>query len=98
MRAKCLGLFAVALLAAGGTSLGGGKDGGDKVLKEIQGTWKFIAQEMDGKAKPPEELAKMTITFAGDKWTVRDDGKAVQAGTHKFDPSKKPAHVDAVVT
>jgi uncharacterized protein (TIGR03067 family) len=44
------------------------------------------------------ELAKQTITFAGDKWTVRQGDKVIQAGTHKFDPAKKPPQVDAVVT
>jgi uncharacterized protein (TIGR03067 family) len=71
---------------------------GADVQKQIQGTWKFIAQEMNGKAASKEEVAKMDITFAGDKWTVRDDGKVVHAGTHKFDPSKTPGHLDATVT
>jgi uncharacterized protein (TIGR03067 family) len=53
---------------------------------------------MDSKPTPPEQVAKLKITFTGDKWSVREDDKVVQAGTHKLDPSKKPAHVDAVVT
>src|SRR5262249_2122060 len=98
MRGKCLWVV-VASLAAGGTLQGGGgKDAGEDVLKKIQGTWKFVSQERDGKPRPRGELAKQTITFAGDKWTVRRDGKVVQAGTHKFDPGKKPPRVDAVVT
>jgi uncharacterized protein (TIGR03067 family) len=84
---------------AGGTSLGGGdKETGESVLKKIQGTWKFVSQEMEGKSKAPEELKGLTITFTGDKWAVRQDDKVVQAGTHKFDPSKKPGQVDAPVT
>jgi uncharacterized protein (TIGR03067 family) len=99
MRGKFLWVVVVALLAAGGTLQGEvGKDAGDDVLKKIQGTWKFVSQEMDGKPRPKEELSKQTITFDGDKWTVRRDGKVVQAGTHKFDPAKKPPQVDAVVT
>ncbi len=99
MRANCLWVIVIASLAAGGTLQGGGgKDDGDAVLKKIQGTWKFTSQEMDGKPRPREELANLTITFAGDKWTVRQDNKVVQAGTHKFDPSKKPGQVEAVVT
>src|SRR5262249_37232968 len=99
MRGKCLWVVVVASLAAGGTLQGGGgKDAGADVLRKIQGTWQFVAQEMEGKPRPSEELAKQTITFAGDQWTVRRDGKVVQAGTHKFDPGEKPAQVDAVVT
>jgi uncharacterized protein (TIGR03067 family) len=99
MRGKCLWGIVVASLAAGGIVQGrAGKDAGEDVLKKIQGTWKFVSQEVEGKPRTKEELAKQTITFAGDKWTVRRDGKVIQAGTHKFDPDKKPAQVDAAVT
>src|SRR5262245_27983723 len=97
MNRMCLGVV-IAVVAAGGTLRGGGKDAGDKELKKIQGTWKFISHEMDGKPTPKEEVAKLTITFAGDKWTVRVEDKVVQAGTHQLDGAKKPAQVDAVVT
>jgi uncharacterized protein (TIGR03067 family) len=99
MRGKCLWVIVVASLAAGGTVQGkAGKDAGEDVLKKIQGTWKFVSQEVEGKPRPKQELAKQTITFDGDTWTVRRDGKVFQAGTHKFDPEKKPSQVDAAVT
>ncbi|HYT93395.1 MAG TPA: TIGR03067 domain-containing protein [Gemmataceae bacterium] len=99
MRGTILWIVAIASLAAGGPSpAGGGKETGEDVLKKIQGTWRFVAKEVDGKPRPAEQVAKLTITFTGDKWSVREDGKVVQAGTHKFDPSKKPAQVDAAVT
>lgn len=98
MRSKFLWVVIVASVAAGGTLQGeAGKDAGGDVLKQIQGTWKFASQEVDGKSRTKDELAKQTITFEGDKWTVRRDGKVIQAGTHKFDPEKKPPQVDAVV-
>jgi uncharacterized protein (TIGR03067 family) len=99
MRGKCLWVVAIASFAVCGAVQGeDGQETGKDVLKKIQGTWKFVSQEMDGNALPKEEVAKHTITFAGDKWTVRSEGKVVQAGTHKFDPTKKPAQVDAAVT
>lgn len=98
MYSRLLLVVVVCSLAAGGTLQGGDKQTGADVLKMIQGTWKFTSQEMDGKPLPKEDLAKQTITFAGDKWTVRRDGKVIQAGTHKFNPSKKPGQVDAAVT
>jgi uncharacterized protein (TIGR03067 family) len=99
MRKTLVCIVTIAVLAACETSHGGGKkDPGAAVLKKIQGTWKFTSQEMDGKPVPAEALAGMTIVFSGDKWSVRQDGKEIQAGTHKFDPAKKPGHVDAVVT
>jgi uncharacterized protein (TIGR03067 family) len=94
-----LGVIAIALFAAGGTVLGGdSKEAGEKDLKKIQGTWQFVAQEMEGKQRPKEEVAKLTITFTGDKFAVREADKVVQAGTHKLDPTKKPAQVTAMVT
>jgi len=97
MSRMCLGFVAIAVLAAGGSLMGGGKEG-DKELKKIQGTWKFTSQQMEGKEQPKEQVAKLTITFTGDKWSVREDTKVVQAGTHQLDGAKKPAQVDAVVT
>ena len=99
MRGKYLWVVVLAAVAADGNSLGQErKDAGGAVLKQIQGTWKFASQEVDGKSRTKDELAKQTITFEGDKWTVRRDGKVIQAGTHKFGPDKKPPQVDAVVT
>jgi uncharacterized protein (TIGR03067 family) len=98
MRSKCLWFVVLASLAVSGKMQGADRiDGSEDVLKKIQGTWKFVSQEVDGKSRSKDELAKQTITFAGDKWTVRRDGKVVQAGTHQFDPAKKPGQVDAVV-
>jgi uncharacterized protein (TIGR03067 family) len=91
-------LWVVGIVLATGATLLAGDDASEKELKKIQGTWRFISQEMDGKERPKEDVAKLKITFTGDKWSVTDDGKVVQAGTHKFDPSKKPTHVDAKVT
>jgi len=95
MRGRSLCLVVIGSLVATGALLGGDNEA---VLKKLQGTWKFVSQEMDGKEAPKDKLAKMTITFEGDKWTVRDGDKVAQAGTHKFDPSKKPVQVDAKVT
>ena len=99
MRATWLAIGVIIAFAAGRNSLGQERKAtADDVLKQLQGTWKFVSQEVDGKARTNDELAKQTITFDGDKWTVHRDGKVVQAGTHKFDPDQKPPHVDAPVT
>jgi uncharacterized protein (TIGR03067 family) len=97
MRGTWLWIGGLALLTAGSPLLGGGKDGA-AVLKKIEGTWRFVAHEANGQKSPPEELAQLKITFSGDKFTVTQQGKVVQAGTHKLDPSKKPAQIDAMIT
>jgi uncharacterized protein (TIGR03067 family) len=98
MRSKCFGLAVITLVATVGTVLASSMQTGDDVLKKIQGTWKFTEHMMNGQAVPAEQLKDMTITFSGDKFTVRTGDQVVQAGTHKFDPSTKPGHVDAAVT
>ena len=47
---------------------------------------------------PAENLKNMTVTFKGSNWTVHNGDMVVQAGTHKFDTSKKPIQIDAPVT
>jgi uncharacterized protein (TIGR03067 family) len=42
-------------------------------------------------APPPGELP--TVTFEGTKFTVRQGGRVVQAGTQKLKPSSKPAQL-----
>jgi uncharacterized protein (TIGR03067 family) len=82
------------MLSAGSALLAGD----DSDLKKIQGIWQFTFHDMEGKVMTPEEVRKLKITFTGDKWVVRQDGKVVQAGTHKLDRSKTPPQVDALVT
>ena len=98
MRGTCLSIVAFALLAAGSPLLGGNKDSGASVLKKIQGTWRFVAHEANGQKTPADEVAKLKITFTGDKYAISRDGKVVQEGTNKLDPSKTPAHIDAKIT
>jgi uncharacterized protein (TIGR03067 family) len=98
MRRTCLWVVTIGLLAASSPLLGGGKDTGEDALKKVQGTWKFLSHEMNGQPTPREEVEKLKISFSGDKFSVTEDGKVLQAGTNKLDPTKKPAHIDATVT
>ena len=72
-------------------------DSGKNDLKKFQGTWTFVSMEQDGKQQPKGDEPQ-TITFEGDKFTVKMGDKIVQAGTQKLDPSKKPKAVDAAIT
>ncbi len=72
-------------------------DAAKKDLEKMQGTWKFISVEQDGKPAPKGDEPQ-TITFQGDKFAVKVGDKVVQAGTQKLDPGKKPKTVDATVT
>jgi uncharacterized protein (TIGR03067 family) len=73
-------------------------DAGKKELDKLQGTWKSVSFEMNGKKTPEDELKKRTVTYTGDKWEVKEDGKVVVAGTQKLDPTKDPHEIDSLVT
>jgi len=57
-------------------------------LNLLQGTWKVLTLEVDGKAQPPEKSPKQ-ITIAGSQ--LKGIGPEM---TIKLDPSKKPKWVD----
>ena len=64
---------------------------------KLQGTWKFTSMERAGQVTPQGDEAP-TITFDGDKFTVKGGDAVLQAGTQTLDSSKKPKTVDAKVT
>src|SRR3954471_19749577 len=53
---------------------------------------------MNGEKMPEDQLKKMSITYAGNQWTVKEGDKVLVAGTQKLDPSKKPHEIDSVIT
>jgi uncharacterized protein (TIGR03067 family) len=72
-------------------------DAAKKELDNFKGVWAFVSVEQDGKPAPKSDEPQ-TITFEGNKFTVKVGDKVVQARTQKLDPSKKPKTVDATVT
>jgi uncharacterized protein (TIGR03067 family) len=69
----------------------------EKDLKKLQGTWTFESVEVGGKEEPAADFKGMTVTFAGDKFTVKKGDEVIQVGTEKLDPSKSPKTVDVTV-
>ena len=69
-----------------------------KELKKFQGTWTFESVEAGGKEQPAAEFKGMTVTFEGDKFTVRKGDEVIQAAKQKLDPSKSPKTVDVTIT
>ena len=70
----------------------------EKELKQFQGTWTFESVEAGGKEVPAAEFKGITVTFEGDKYTVRKGDEVIQAAKQKLDPSKSPKTVDFTVT
>jgi uncharacterized protein (TIGR03067 family) len=67
-------------------------------LDKLQGTWSYVAFEMNGEKMPDDQLKKMSITYTGDKWTVKEEDRVVASGTQKLDPSKTPHEIDSPIT
>jgi len=68
-----------------------------KELKKFQGTWTFASVEAGGKEIPAAEFKGMTVTFEGDRYTVKKGEEVIQAATQKLDPSRSPKTLDVTV-
>ena len=91
-------LCTLVLTASGGTSArADDKADVKKEFEKLQGTWTFESVEVGGKEEPAADFKGMTVTFAGDKFTVRKGDEVIQVGTEKLDPSKSPKAVDVTV-
>jgi uncharacterized protein (TIGR03067 family) len=92
-------LCTLVLAAAGGTGArGGDKAEVEKELKKFQGTWTFASVEASGKEAPADAFKGMTVSFKGDKYTVKKGDEVIQVGTQKLNPSKSPRTIDVTVT
>lgn len=86
-----LGLAAVAARADGKADV-------EKELKKFQGTWTFESVEAGGKEIPAAQFEGITVTFEGNKYSVKKGDEVIQSATQKLDPSKSPKTLDATVT
>jgi uncharacterized protein (TIGR03067 family) len=66
-------------------------------LKKLEGTWTMVSGEKDGKKFSADVVKGAKLVFKGDTHDVKV-GDDIFKGTHKLDPSKKPAAIDAMDT
>jgi uncharacterized protein (TIGR03067 family) len=73
-------------------------DAKDEAVKRfaeaLQGKWQMTARIQDGVPSEAELIKKRTVTFEGDKYTVRDGVEVVGELSYKVDPARKPAWFD----
>jgi uncharacterized protein (TIGR03067 family) len=100
MRSALVTLFCVlGLVVSGGTGTrADDKADLEKEFKKFHGVWTFESSEAGGKKTPADQLKGLTVTFAGDKYTVKNGDEVIQTGTQKLDPSKSPKTIDVTVT
>ena len=91
---KLVAVLAVALLVAADKPK---DDAGKKELDKIKGTWSYVSFEMNGMKTPADELKRMSITFEGNKVTIKQDDKIVVSGTQKLNSGKTPHEVDCLI-
>jgi uncharacterized protein (TIGR03067 family) len=66
-----------------------------KVRKQIDGTWRIVALEIDGNKAMEEYVRKLTVVTSSDgTWSLRSDDKEITKGTSTFDPMKTPKTID----
>ena len=92
-------LCTLGLSASGGpTARADDKAEVEKELKKFQGIWTVESVEVGGKKLPADLFKGTTVTFEGDKYSVKMGDMEVQAATQKLDPSKSPKTLDSKVT
>jgi uncharacterized protein (TIGR03067 family) len=100
MRRVLVALFCALGLVISGSSGTRADDKADvaKEFKKFHGVWTFASVEAGGKKAPADQFKGVTVTFAGDKYTVQKGNEVIQVGTQKLDPSKSPKAIDVKVT
>lgn len=97
MRIALITLLCTLGLIASAGAIADDKSDIEKDLKKLQGIWTFESVEAGGKEMPAAEFKSMTVTFEGDKFTVKMGGEAIQVGVQKLDPSKSPKAIDVTI-
>ena len=74
-----------------------GDDAKDKAIKavldKLQGVYKMVSLEVDGKAVPEDKLKSSTLTIKGDKYVVKVDEQTYETQMI-LDPQQKPKAID----
>jgi uncharacterized protein (TIGR03067 family) len=78
-------------------SVGSGADdrklADEKDQDRIQGVWRVVSSEKDG--KPHEDTKDAKFVFAGDEITIELSGEKPSKGRFKLDPTKDPKWIDS---
>ncbi len=67
--------------------------------KQIEGTWRAVALDVNGNKSAEEDVKKLTVVNGSDGiWTLYSDGKEVMKGTSTIYPTQKPKIIDFTPT
>ncbi|MEX0713417.1 MAG: TIGR03067 domain-containing protein [Pirellulales bacterium] len=93
-----VGVFLTAIVTV--ASAGNAKDEAiKKDRKQIQGTWRVVALEVNANKAMEEDATKLTVVNGSDgTWSLRSEDKEISKGTSTIDPTKKPKTIDFTPT
>jgi uncharacterized protein (TIGR03067 family) len=67
--------------------------------KQIEGTWRIVALEVNGNRAREEDARKLTVVNGADgTWSLRSGEKEINRGTSIFDPTQTPKTIDFTPT
>src|SRR5687768_5845286 len=93
----CATLAMVIGLMLGVVTVCSGANPADEV-KQLEGTWKLVAQETEGRAIPDRIVqgSETKLVVKGDTWveTMKRREDRPNRATYKVDPSKSPKEID----
>jgi uncharacterized protein (TIGR03067 family) len=88
-----------ASLLAAGFALADDERANPKGLQSFQGKWQIVELQRGGKKVEEEKAHATTVSFKGDKYTMRDkSGKVVEEGKITVHPEKTPLLIEVVST
>lgn len=99
MRRSISAFLAVGVLLTAMASLAAADDAKDAAIKkdrkQIEGTWRVVALEVNGDKASAEDAKKITVVNGADgTWALRNDGKEISKGRSTIDPTAKLKTID----
>ncbi len=103
MKTTLCGFWIVGAMLTVMTGIASADDAKDEAIKkdrkQIEGTWKIVALEINGNKAMDEDAKKLSVVNGpGEMWSLFSEGKEVARGTNSFDPTKKPKTIDFTIT
>jgi uncharacterized protein (TIGR03067 family) len=96
-----MNLYEFLVLTAGLLACSGGAQGpaAQQDMRQLEGIWKVVAAETDGKKVPPEDLGRYQLLIeSGGRMTAFRDGKITLQGSMTLDPARMPKTLDVTFT
>jgi len=82
---------AVVLYAAAGTA---DTDAVKQELKKFEGSWAIVSAVKGGEKAEKEKIKSIRVFLKGNTYKIQVDGKDIDEGTFKVDPTKTPKWLD----